>query len=183
MGQALDLHLASKDVFACTMEEYLIQIKYKTSLYTFYLPLMCGMIVRFAPLPVPAQLEEDVMFVSIELGELFQYQDDFLDCYGEKTSGKKGTDIQDRKCTWLFLYSLQHASEAQRQELSECYGRNEPDKVLIVKRIYDNLKVPEAYAEYESLKIANVKRKISKSHPSIRDSARKALLLLAGRRK
>ena len=56
------------------------------------------------------------------MGHLFQVQDDYIDCYGDPSiTGKIGTDIQDRKCSWLIVQALQNADESQRKMLHVSY--------------------------------------------------------------
>ncbi len=53
--------------------------------------------------------------ILLPLGEYFQVQDDFLDCYGApEVIGKIGTDIEDNKCSWLIVQALDRASPEQR---------------------------------------------------------------------
>ena len=59
--------------------------------------------------------------ISCLLGEKFQAQDDYLDCFGDPEHiGKIGTDIQDHKCTWLLVQALDRVTPEQRQ-LIEVY--------------------------------------------------------------
>jgi farnesyl diphosphate synthase len=56
--------------------------------------------------------------ILLPLGEYFQVQDDYLDCYGEAEAiGKIGTDILDNKCSWLINTALGLVNVEQRKVL------------------------------------------------------------------
>ena len=58
------------------------------------------------------------------MGIYFQAQDDYLDCYGTPEQiGKIGTDIQDKKCGWLFCNAYHHiGTPEQKAVLKANYG-------------------------------------------------------------
>ena len=61
--------------------------------------------------------------ILLPLGEYFQVQDDFLDCYGSpEVIGKIGTDIEDNKCGWLIVQALDRANPEQRALLEVCFS-------------------------------------------------------------
>lgn len=67
---------------------------------------------------------EDIL---IPMGEYFQIQDDFLDCYADpETLGKIGTDILDNKCSWVINTALAHVTPEQRAvlDVSICKSRD-----------------------------------------------------------
>ncbi|KAH1184024.1 hypothetical protein KIL84_014640 [Mauremys mutica] len=92
----------------------------------------------------------NVKAILLEMGEFFQIQDDFLDCFGDPNlMGKIGTDIQDNKCSWLVVECLHRVSPEQRQLLEENYGQKLLEKVAKVKELYETVGMREAYQECE----------------------------------
>lgn len=90
-------------------------VEYKTAYYSFYLPIALAM--RMANITSEAAYEQ-AKAVLIPLGEYFQVQDDYLDCYGApEVIGKIGTDIEDNKCGWLIVQALDRANPQQREIL------------------------------------------------------------------
>ncbi|KAG5457871.1 MAG: isoprenoid synthase domain-containing protein [Olpidium bornovanus] len=105
--------------------------------------------------PVQHGIQDDTAFaqarsVLIPLGEYFQVQDDFLDCYGEPAViGKIGTDIEDNKCSWMIVQALRRATPGQRKVLDANYGCKDAERVAKVKQVYDDLNLRKVFAEFE----------------------------------
>lgn len=77
-------------------------------------------------------------------------QDDYLDCYGNETiTGKIGTDIQDSKCSWLLVKAMEHGSDQQKADIIKNYGKNEPEMIEFVKRVYNEIGLDRIYSEYQ----------------------------------
>lgn len=65
-----------------------------------------------------ASVFKQALAILLPLGEYFQVQDDYLDCYGDpKMIGKIGTDIMDNKCSWLINQALSIATKDQLEVL------------------------------------------------------------------
>ncbi|XP_055677521.1 farnesyl pyrophosphate synthase [Lutzomyia longipalpis] len=147
MGQHLDTRSANVDILNFTMELYKTIVLNKTAWYSFYMPVAAAMHL--------AGYKDDEAFrqartILLEIGYFFQIQDDFLDCYGDpEHTGKIGTDIQDGKCTWLAVVFLQRATAAQKALLKESYGKNDAESVERVKKLYDEVSLPNTYQIYE----------------------------------
>ena len=150
MGQCLDLqtsHNGKPDLNSFTMNRYSAIVKYKTAYYSFYLPVAIAMYMAGIKDPEVHRQARTILF---EMGNFFQVQDDFLDCYGDPSvTGKVGRDIQEGKCSWLAVVALQRANPSQRLIMEECYGCSEADKVARVKELYEDLGVPATYSVYE----------------------------------
>lgn len=150
LGQMLDLITAPDhdvDLSKFSIEKYKCIVKYKTAFYSFYLPVAMGMMVAGITEKVKY---DNALLILLEMGEFFQIQDDYLDCYGDpKVIGKIGTDIQDNKCGWLIVQALDRASSEQRTILEENYAQNDMAKVEKVKAVYRELELEKVYKEYE----------------------------------
>uniref|UniRef100_A0A8C6HER5 Farnesyl pyrophosphate synthase n=1 Tax=Mus spicilegus TaxID=10103 RepID=A0A8C6HER5_MUSSI len=148
--QTLDLMTAPQghvDLGRYTEKRYKSIVKYKTTFYSFYLPIAAAMYMA----GIDGEKEHaNALKILMEMGEFFQVQDDYLDLFGDPSvTGKVGTDIQDNKCSWLVVQCLLRASPQQRQILEENYGQKDPEKVARVKALYEALDLQSAFFKYE----------------------------------
>jgi len=152
MGQSLDMFASeppestfSLELF--TDEKYKSIVKYKTAYYSFYLPVSLGL--RIVQMSDKNFLKE-VEYVLMKLGEYFQIQDDYLDCYGDpKVIGKIGRDIEDGKCSWLVVQALKIVNDEQRKTLELNYGKESKECVNAIKELYNQLELKSMYEKYE----------------------------------
>eukprot|EP00884_Botryococcus_braunii_P004541 jgi/Botrbrau1/14088/Bobra.182_3s0034.1 len=149
-GQMLDVKTApigTVDLTRYTLPTYLRIVTYKTAFYSFYLPVAYGMVLGGITNPKAYQLALDI---SVEMGQYFQIQDDYLDCFGDpKVIGKVGTDIQDNKCSWLIVQALLRASPEQKKILEENYGKDDEKAIAKVKALYRDLDLEGVFQKYE----------------------------------
>jgi farnesyl diphosphate synthase len=154
VGQLLDLTTVPPgttseaiDWSRFTIERYRRIVKYKTAYYSFYLPVAVGLYIAQQATPEVMKVSEQILCV---MGEFFQIQDDYLDCYGSpEVIGKIGTDIQDAKCSWLIVQALGKATPEQVSILKANYGVHDMEKVERVKQVYVELGLEPLYKEYE----------------------------------
>jgi len=149
-GQMIDVITAPigvVDLSKYTIETYMRIVTYKTALYTFYLPAASAMYLCGIDGEEEHALAKDI---CIQLGQYFQIQDDFLDCFGDpKVIGKIGTDIEDNKCSWLIVQALDRATPEQRQVFQDNYGQSDEAKVEKIKEVYRALDMPKIFSDYE----------------------------------
>ncbi|KAJ4747551.1 Farnesyl pyrophosphate synthase [Rhynchospora pubera] len=150
LGQMLDLvitHEGKNDLSKYTMQAYRRIVIYKTSYYSFYLPVACALLLSGEELENYNGIKE----ILIEMGVYFQVQDDYLDCFGDpEVAGKVGTDIEDYKCSWLIVQALELADDYKKQILCENYGRSDPTSVSKVKKLYQELDIPGIFSKHEA---------------------------------
>jgi farnesyl diphosphate synthase len=162
VGQLLDLTSQPMDKPAdlerFTLARYRSIVKYKTAFYTFYLPTAMGLLVSGVTSAAAYQVSRRICLI---MGEYFQIQDDFLDCFGDaKVIGKVGTDIQDNKCSWLVVQALERCDAAQRKVLLQNYGKWDDKKVAVVKDLYRTLDLPKVFATYEEESYAAIQKEL-----------------------
>ncbi|XP_071987706.1 farnesyl pyrophosphate synthase isoform X1 [Engystomops pustulosus] len=150
LGQALDLITSQPgkvDLDRYTESRYKAIVKYKTAFYSFYLPVASAMYMAGID---GEEQHQNARTILLEMGEFFQIQDDYLDCYGDPSvTGKIGTDIQDNKCGWLVVEALKRVTPEQRTLLQENYGQDDAEKVQRVKQLYEDLQLSGVYTQYE----------------------------------
>ncbi|CAL4980698.1 unnamed protein product [Urochloa decumbens] len=149
LGQMLDLtstHYGANDIKNYNIQLYHRIVKYKTSYYSFYLPVACALLLYGAKLENFRRIRD----ILIDMGIYFQAQDDYLDCFEDPLKiGKIGTDIEDHKCSWLVVEALGHANNNQIEELVKNYGRQDQTSVSRVKSTYLTLDLKEKFFKYE----------------------------------
>jgi len=164
-GQLLDLTTASSnegnvDINTFSLQQYKLIVKYKTAFYSFYLPVAMGMILSGIKDKKSYELAKKI---CLTMGEYFQVQDDYLDCFGDpKHIGKVGTDIQDNKCSWMVVQALERCSPAQRKVLVSNYGQWNDGKVKKVKQLYRELDLPKVFEEYEEASYKSIQEDLAK---------------------
>ncbi|XP_014243529.1 farnesyl pyrophosphate synthase [Cimex lectularius] len=150
IGQIIDTNTASLDgtqFEKINMDRYNFITTYKTSCYTFHLPVAIGMYLAGI---FDKEMHRQAKTVLLAMGHYFQVQDDYLDVFGDiELTGKQGTDIKHGKCTWLAAVALQRASPSQRKLFEECYGKPEQEKIDKIKELFIEMGIPALYSTYE----------------------------------
>jgi len=165
-GQTLDLITKPGNNFEnFTLERYKAIVKFKTAFYSFYLPVALAMYMAGIK---DTQSHENAKEILLTMGEFFQIQDDYLDCYGDPAvTGKVGTDIEENKCSWLIVQALQKISTEQMQILKENYGVKSPTSSEKVKVLYHELNLKKLYEEYEEESYTRILELISQKSANL----------------
>ncbi|CCD22249.1 bifunctional (2E,6E)-farnesyl diphosphate synthase/dimethylallyltranstransferase NDAI_0A00910 [Naumovozyma dairenensis CBS 421] len=162
LGQLLDLITAPEDkvdLNKFSMNKQSFIVRFKTAYYSFYLPVALAMYMAGINSDTDLQQAQDVL---IPLGEYFQIQDDFLDCFGTPEQiGKIGTDIQDNKCSWVINKALELVTPEQRKVLDENYGQKNQECEDKCREVFNSLNLPKYYEQYEENIAKELREKIS----------------------
>jgi farnesyl diphosphate synthase len=166
LGQLLDLTSQPQptsgepiDLDRFTIQRYKAIVEYKTAYYSFYLPVACALVIAGVATPDALKASKEILVV---MGEYFQVQDDYLDCYADaETLGKIGTDIQDNKCGWLVVNALANANAEQVAILKAHYGKHNDESVAIIKQLYRDMNIEKLFFDYEAASYATLQSMIA----------------------
>eukprot|EP00922_Rhytidocystis_sp_ex-Travisia-forbesii_P009789 GHVS01014333.1.p1 GENE.GHVS01014333.1~~GHVS01014333.1.p1 ORF type:complete len:299 (-),score=34.18 GHVS01014333.1:206-1102(-) len=152
IGQHLDTNAqpignTKVDLSRATEDRYQAIVRYKTAFYSFYLPCALGMTL--------AGIRDQAVYdqtkrICLSIGEYFQAQDDVLDCFtAPEILGKVGTDIEEKKCSWLLVQVMKVASQEEVNQLRINYGVNDNEKIDWVKALYKKYDLQAKFRAYE----------------------------------
>ncbi|KAI5969375.1 ERG20 [Candida margitis] len=161
LGQLLDLVTADEehvDLDKFSLEKHSFIVIFKTAYYSFYLPVALAMYMSGISDEKDLKQVKDVL---IPLGEYFQIQDDYLDCFGTPEQiGKIGTDIKDNKCSWVVNQALLHASPEQRKVLDDNYGKKDDTSEAQCKQLFKDMGIEKIYHDYEESTVQKLRQQI-----------------------
>jgi farnesyl diphosphate synthase len=173
IGQLLDLtsqavNAKQLDLTRFTEERYKSIVKYKTAFYSFYLPVAMGMIMAGIPYRSDSEPFHQARKICCLMGECFQIQDDYLDCFGlPEQIGKVGTDIQDKKCSWLVVQALKICTPRQRKTIQDNYGVWDDEKVAVIKKLYRELSLEKLFLSYEEESYQMIQKELVNISPRV----------------
>jgi farnesyl diphosphate synthase len=163
LGQHLDTHPPTSPL-EFTRDQWLSVVRFKTAFYTFVLPCELGILVSGRSFP--AKDLAGLRSICLLIGELFQAQDDMLDCFADPSViGKIGRDIEEGKCTWLWYTAMNVASPDLRERVlclfSSPSRQTDASIVSEIKSIYRVLKIELEFDEYKSNLSETIKEAIN----------------------
>ncbi|CAD7013734.1 unnamed protein product, partial [Ceratitis capitata] len=160
-GQNMDMILTSKHVSTFNMESYETLVMNKSANTFFHLPVSLGL--KLAGVK-DKKVFDECKAISQEIGCYYQPKNDFLDCFADSAvTGKESFDIQTNKYSWLAVKCMQLADPQQKAIMEECYGKNDPQKVARVKKLYEELNLPSIYNKYEEEMVRKIKKHIQQA--------------------
>lgn len=117
-GQVLDVSSSMKKL---TESEILLLHRLKTAEYSGALPLLIGATLAGA---TDTNVLKSLRLYGLNLGLIFQIQDDILGTFGDENSTGKpvGSDIREGKQTILVSHFLSHMDEKKRNTFLKFFG-------------------------------------------------------------
>jgi farnesyl diphosphate synthase len=165
-GEGLELLMGQeKGAAGFTADVYNSIVKYKTSFYTFVLPMNLAMTMAGIR---DNRMRERVRDLMLEMGYLLQVKNDYFDVFGNpEDTGKIGSDITGNTCSWLVVSALEKATDEQRKIILENYGQKSLENVNAIKELYIQLRIPEYYQKFKDDKYRSINKQIDELPPEL----------------
>lgn len=185
-GQQKDMNFERLGLSKVSLDDYMDMIRQKTAV------LLAGALKIGALYADASRQEVDRLYdFGIHLGLAFQMQDDLLDGYGDTAVfGKKtGQDIRDNKMSFLPLWALMRANEAQQAELLALFvtkdNMDEEEKVQRVMTIYNAIGLKTAVENNIVTEFEAAKQCLDdiQASESLKTPLRELMVTLQGRKK
>ena len=135
-GQQMDMDFPNQEDIS--IDDYMLMIEYKTAAL-----IGCALAVGAIISGAKNEQVNLIYDIGLELGLVFQLQDDYLDVFGDiKKTGKQiGGDIIENKKTFLHLYAKTKSSNELKKELKKWTALSPKDpekKISVIKSIYNS---------------------------------------------
>lgn len=185
-GQQKDMNFERLGLSKVSLDDYMDMIRQKTAV------LLAGALKIGALYADAPRQEVDRLYdFGLHLGLAFQMQDDLLDGYGDTAVfGKKtGQDIRDNKISFLPLWALMQANEAQQAELLALFvtkdNMDEEEKVQRVMTIYNAIGLKTAVENNIVTEFEAAKQCLDdiQASESLKTPLRELMVTLQGRKK
>lgn len=159
IGESLDTKATEFD-----FKWYNVIVENKTSYYTFWIPAIIS-IIASKKIPYDKYMSEDFTKFLLDFGMFFQVQDDYLDVFSdEKVTGKRGTDIIDRKITWLSCKAYELSNSQQKELLTKSYETPE-ERYKAIYQLYLDLDIKLKFGEFSKEQICKLNEQLEKLDP------------------
>lgn len=159
LGQLMDIQTQNLQLADLSVDRWSSICSYKTAMYSFYMPVALGMTAAGITDEQEFAVVREIM---LTMGIYFQAQDDFLDAFAPPDQlGKIGTDIQDKKCSWLFVNAYPRlASSSQKAVFDKNYGKCKArsSEEELVKDVYRELGMEQRFKQFELESIERIER-------------------------
>lgn len=153
LGQNMDITAESKtrNGVQCdmTMDDCRQMNTLRVSYPAFYLPFCLSLQLSGVSKEKNSKLWDLVHTLALDVGAIFQIQDDFLDVFGTGDKREKLGDVRSGKKSWLYLKAVEVCDVTQKQILLENYGSTDMVKVHRVVELYEQLELEGIFKTFE----------------------------------
>ncbi|CAK1584577.1 unnamed protein product [Parnassius mnemosyne] len=163
MGQHMDLSLERDRNFDnFIMKCYCEVNEMKMAFPVLEMPIIVALILSNK---ATKESMQQIHNICVDIGILFQIQNDITDFYNWEGLIKSSTDIQKGKCSWLAVKALELSNEDQRRIFKECYGSWDPTHVHKIRELYEELKLPQIFVQEKEARYKIFFKKINELPP------------------